>query len=66
MKEPVSKKFCSCIKKVKKSFKAPRARNERAAIAICVRSVLQSRGKTLRKFKCGKKPRVLTQKIIKA
>ena len=25
---------------------------EKAAIAICVKSVLQSRGRTLKKFKC--------------
>ena len=40
---------------------------EKAAIAICVKSVLQSRGRTLKRFSCKKKggPQVLTQSIKK-
>ena len=65
--------FCHCIKKVrnrvtlrtKPSKKNVNAAKERAAIAICVRSVLQTRGKTLKKFKCRGKPYLVTQKPIK-
>ncbi len=54
-----TKRFCSCIKKVRKTLKQ---KTERSAIAICVKSVLQTRGKTLRSFRCrGKKPYVKTQ-----
>jgi hypothetical protein len=36
---------------------------EKAAIAICVKSVLQTKGKTLKRFKCrgSKGPTLLTQ-----
>ena len=81
VKESQGKRFCSCIKKVRKSFKNPRgsrefsssktktsqalsfAKSESAAIGICVKSVLQTKGKTLRRFTCGKKPKVITQKM---
>jgi hypothetical protein len=53
----VTKRFCSCIKKVRKTVK-----NEKGPIAICVKSVLQTRGRTLKRFTCGKKGRVITQK----
>ena len=59
-------KFCGCIKQVRKtvklrSGKGPAAR-ESAAIAICTKSVLQTRGKTLRKFSCKKtRPKLITQ-----
>jgi hypothetical protein len=49
MKEPQVERFCSCIKKVKKTLKGNR---EGRAIAICTKSVLQSRGRTLKKVKC--------------
>lgn len=47
-------RFCSCIKKVSKTLKMRRSKSakESIAIAICVKSVLQTRGKTLKKFKC--------------
>ncbi len=54
-------KFCRCIKKVKKTVKArgPGSRSaagkEKAAIAICVKSVLGTRKRTLYKFSCKKK-----------
>lgn len=66
---PLAKNLCHCIKKVRKTVKVRPGQNktlkgrEKAAIGICVKSVIQSRGKTLRKFKCGKKPYLLTQKI---
>ena len=63
-------RFCGCIKKVKRSVtlrsgRGPAAK-ESAAIAICTKSVLQTRGKTLRKFSCKKGARVLTQKLKRA
>jgi hypothetical protein len=47
------KLFCECIKKVRKTVKA--VKKEKAAIGICVKSVLQKRGKTLYKFSCKKR-----------
>lgn len=63
------KNFCHCIKKVRKTVKVRRGQNkslkgrEKAAIGICVKSVIQTKGKTLKKFKCGKKPYLQTQKL---
>jgi hypothetical protein len=65
---PLAKELCRCIKKVRKTVKLRRGQNksknsrERAAIGICVKSVIQTRGKTLKKFKCTPKPYLLTQK----
>jgi len=50
-------RFCQCIKAVK-----ARGISEQGAIAICVKSVVQKRGRTLKKFKCGKKGKLVTQK----
>ena len=68
---PLAKNLCHCIKKVRKTVKLrPSQKNisakgkEKAAIGICVKSVLQTKGKTLRKFRCDKKPYLLTQKMI--
>ena len=47
--------FCKCIKSVRSYIKPIRGTKEQAAIAVCVKSVLQSKGKTLRKFNCKKK-----------
>ncbi len=63
---PLAEKFCSCIKKVRKTVKArgksqSRRAKESAAIGICVRSVLGKRGRTLKKFTCRKKPKLQTQ-----
>ena len=58
--------FCSCIKKVRKTVNV-RGRNrsrrakETAAIGICVGSVLKTRGRTLKRFTCRKKPTLITQ-----
>jgi len=59
-------KFCSCIKQVRRTVKA-RGRNqsrrakESAAIGICVKSVLGKRRRTLKRFTCEKKPKLITQ-----
>jgi len=61
---PLFKSFCHCIKRVRKTVKVQsglRKNKESAAIGICVKSVLQSRGKTLKRFKCGKKAILFTQ-----
>jgi len=61
--------FCRCIKKVRKTVKLrPSQKNrslqgkEKAAIGICVKSVLQTKGKTLKRFQCRPKPQLTTQK----
>jgi hypothetical protein len=50
-------KFCSCVGKVHGKL---RDKSEGRAIAICVKSVLQTRGKTLKKFKCRGKSMLQT------
>ncbi len=66
----LSKAFCRCIKSVRKTVKLrpgqkkTASAKESAAIAICTKSVLQTRGKTLKKFRCTKKPMLQTQKPI--
>ena len=63
-----TKDFCHCVKKVRQTIKLRRRQSTKlsAAIAICTKSVLQSRGLTLKKVRCGpsgpKKQRLLTQK----
>ncbi len=55
-----TKRFCHCIKKVARTQKD----REKAAIPICIKSVLQKHGRTLKKFKCRngqKKAFVITQ-----
>jgi hypothetical protein len=67
----LGKEFCRCIKKVRKSVKVRPGQNkslkgrEKAAIGICVKSVIQSRGKTLKRFKCRPTPKLLTQSYKK-
>jgi hypothetical protein len=71
--------FCSCIKKVSKSIPTRRVKKydrrksrrtatavlkEQAAIAICTKTVLGKRGKTLKRFTCRKGPMLETQKPI--
>lgn len=51
MREPQVERFCRCIKKVKKTF---RSKNEGRAIAICTKSILQKRRRTIRKVRCRK------------
>lgn len=59
----LSRKFCQCIKKVREKVK-PRGNTtkEGAAIAICTKSLLFPRKKTLKRIKCGIKNRLTTQK----
>ena len=73
-------RFCGCIKSVRRTVKLRRPSKkgttgasstygkEQAAIAICGKSVLQSRGRTLKKFKCRKTkktgPTLLTQPLV--
>jgi hypothetical protein len=61
MKESMARRLCQCIKSVRKSGKGTRKAKEQRAIAICVKSVIQRRGKTLKRFSCGKTPKLLTQ-----
>jgi len=55
-------KLCHCINSVKKTV-MPRGKQtkESAAIGICVASVLQRRGRTLKKFSC-KRQKLSTRK----
>ncbi len=56
-------KFCSCVGNVHKTMKN-RTKSEGKAIAICVKSVLHTRDRTLKKFSCrGKKPTLQTQSM---
>ena len=57
-------KFCSCIKSVRRTVN--RRTSKGAAIAICVRSVLGSRGKTLHHFTCKKKETLKTQAFFRS
>ena len=61
----LSKDFCKCIKSVRVSIKPKRGTKEQAAIAVCVKSVLQSKGVTLRKFNCKKK-QLTTRRLRRA
>uniref|UniRef100_A0A6C0KVD2 Uncharacterized protein n=1 Tax=viral metagenome TaxID=1070528 RepID=A0A6C0KVD2_9ZZZZ len=66
MRESQSARFCGCIKQVRKSIKARRGSSkEQGAIAVCTKAILQSRGRTLKKFKCNGKPRVQTQNRLR-
>jgi hypothetical protein len=65
----LAKKFCKCIKSVRKTIKVrgknkSNAAKESAAIGVCVKAVLQTRGRTLKRFKCGKRPVLNTQKKL--
>jgi len=65
MLEPSSltNRFCECIKKVRKTVKLrnKKSTKEGAAIGICVKAVLQTRGKTLKKFRCLGKKMLMTK-----
>jgi hypothetical protein len=55
-----SAKFGSCVKAVRKTVKARKGSNpESAAIAICTKSMLFPRGRTIKRYKKG---RLVTQK----
>ena len=58
-------RFCKCIKAVRQTVKLNTKyakSKEGAAIAICTRTILFPRGRTLKKFTCAKKGRLVTQK----
>lgn len=60
----LSKKLCRCIKRVRKTVKVKKGGTaEKAAIGICVKSVLQTRGRTLKRFSCDAKQSLVTQKL---
>lgn len=69
----LTKDFCHCVKKVRRSIKLRQGQKrtagsrESAAIAVCVKSVLQTKGLTLKKVRCSpkKKARLFTQKLRK-
>jgi hypothetical protein len=55
-----SAKFGSCVKAVRKTVKARKGSNpESAAIAICTKSILHPRGRTIKRYRKG---RLVTQK----
>jgi hypothetical protein len=54
----VSSKFDRCVKSVRKTVKA--RNKESAAIGICTKSVLQTRGRTMKRYRKG---RLTTQKL---
>ncbi len=56
--------FCRCIKAVAPKF-GGMSRGEGAAIAICVKSILQSRGRTLKRFRCKEGASITTQSRTK-
>jgi hypothetical protein len=54
VKTRVSKKFDKCVKSVRKTVRARKGSNkESAAIAICTKSVLQTRGRTMKRYRKG-------------
>ena len=74
-RKSLTTRFCHCIKSVRKTVRVrpdpcsvrrtEGQKKEKAAIGICVRSVLQTKGKTLKRFRCSTKPYLHTQPILK-
>lgn len=70
-KNKLAADFCRCIKRVRKTIKVrpgvkkTSGAKEAAAIAVCVKSVLQTKGKTLKRFRCGTKTMLTTQKPLR-
>lgn len=62
VKKSLLQKFCGCIKKVRNTIKIKKGTKEKAAIAVCTKSVLQTKGKTLKKFSC-RNEKLITQKM---
>jgi hypothetical protein len=59
----VSRKFNRCVKSVKRTVRARKGSNkESAAIAICTKSVLHKRGRTMKRYSRG---RLSTQKKLR-
>jgi hypothetical protein len=73
MKNTLAAKFCRCIKGVRSTVRLRKGSGrgnqakESAAIAICTSRMLQTRGRTLRRFSCTKKggPVLSTQKMTR-
>jgi len=62
MRKRLVNTYCECIKKVRRTIKPRKGTKTQAAIAICTKSVLQSRGRTLKRFNCKKTtPFLITQ-----
>lgn len=60
VKTRLSSKFNRCVKSVKKTVRARKgSTKESAAIAICTKSVLQKRGRTMKRYS---RKRLITQK----
>lgn len=60
-RDTLSRKFERCVQAVKKTVKAKDKQS--AAIAICTKSMLHKRGRTIKRFASVKgKPRLVTQK----
>ena len=63
MPERLADKFSRCVKAVASTIKVRKGKAESAAIAICTKSVLHKRGKTIKRFYTKKgKPILKTQK----
>jgi len=57
----ISRKLCSCIKKVTKKLK----NDETPAIGICAYSILKNRNMKFKSFTCKKKPKIVGLKKTK-
>ena len=55
-------KLCRCIKRVRRTQAGTKKEKEKAAIGICITSVLHSRGKTVKRFHCRPSPYLQTLK----
>lgn len=63
MKTRITKKFDRCVKSVRRTVRARKGSNkESASIAICTKSVLQTRGRTLKRYRKG---HLQTQRLIR-
>ena len=62
-KDTLAAKFCRCINQVSKTVKLrnKKTTRESAAIGICVKSILQTRGRTVKKFSCRRKTLITTK-----
>lgn len=64
-------KFCSCIKKVRAKIQLrpgqskTRRSKESAAIGTCVKALLQTKGRTLKRFRCQDGAYLQTQSMKK-
>ncbi len=56
--------FCRCVKAVAPKF-GGLVKGEGAAIAICVKSILQTKGKTLKKFRCKEGASISVQRLTR-